>query len=391
MRIALVIERMDLSRGGRETSTAQIAEALAARGHEVGIICQSGSWERAGVEILELGRRGLLRVQQLRNFIADAAEEISGRRYDVVHAMLPVPAADVYQPRGGTVPGQRQAGRRRRSASASLAAKLAEGLNLWRREMAELERRVVADQKVLCLAVSEMVAREFADHYGRTDRVRTIYNAVDVPDPAGDQWPDRRQQLRSRMDLGPDDPVFLTIARNFRLKAVDQAIIAFAEWFHSHDGRVNGRPLGPPGGLVVVGRDTVESYQRCAGLRDVGRQVVFVPYTEEVFQWYSAADVCILLSWYDPCSRVVLEATRWGIPSITTVYNGAAEILSGGAGIVVSSPKDTRAIVRAMDALADRERRRACTEACLKVADTLSMDRHVDELLSAYREVAARK
>lgn len=384
MRIALVIERMDLSRGGRETSTAQIAEALAARGHEVAIICQSGSWKPAGVQILELGRRGLLRVQQLRNFIADAAEEISGRRYGVVHAMLPVPGADVYQPRGGTAGGRRQAGRRRRSAAANLAAKSAEALNLWRREMAELERRVVADQKVMCLAVSEMVAREFADHYGRTGRVRVIYNAVDVPERSDDQWSDRRRQLRFRMDIGPDDPVFLTIARNFRLKAVDRAIIAFAEWFHSHDGRVNGR-------LVVVGRDTVESYQRCAGLRDVGRQVVFVPYTEEVFQWYSAADVCILLSWYDPCSRVVLEATRWGIPSITTVYNGAAEILSGGAGIVVSSPKDTRAIVRAMDALADRERRRACTEACLRVADKLSMDRHVDELLSAYREVAPRK
>ena len=384
MRIALVIERMDLSRGGRETSTAQIATTLAARGHEVSIICQSGSWTATGIEIRAIGRRGLLRVQQLRNFIADAADLIARRRYDVVHAMLPVPGANVYQPRGGTVGGRRQAARRRRSAPANLAAKLAGGLNLCRREMAELEHRVVADRKVLCLAVSEMVAREFADHYGPTARVRVVYNAVNVPDPGDDRWPDRRRQLRATMELGRDDPVFLTIAKNFRLKAVDQTIIAFAKWFHSHGGKVNGR-------LVVVGRDAVDSYERCAGLRDVGRQVLFVPYMEEVFQWYSAADVCILLSWYDPCSRVVLEATRWGLPSITTVYNGAAEILSDGAGIVVTSPKDTGAIVKAMDALADCRRRKACTEACLQVADTLSMDRHVDELLSAYQEVAARK
>ncbi len=384
MRIALVIERMDLSRGGRETSTAQIAAGLAARGHEVSIICQSGSWESVGIEIRALGRRGVLRVQQLRNFIADAAEEVSGQRYDIVHAMLPLPGADVYQPRGGTVPAQRQAGCRRRSAAAGLAAKLAEPTNLCRCEMAKLERRVVADEKVLCLAVSEMVAREFADHYGRTDHVRVIYNGVNVPDPADDQWSHRRQQLRSGMGLGRDDPVFLTVARNFRLKAVDQTIVAFAKWFHSHEGKVNG-------GLVVVGRDAVHSYERYAGRLDVGPQVVFVPYTDEIFQWYSAADVCILLSWYDPCSRVVLEAARWGIPSITTVYNGAAEILSGGAGIVVSSPKDTLAIVRAMDALADGPRRKACGDTCRQVADTLSMDRHVDELLEAYQEVAARK
>ena len=130
MKIALVIERMDVHRGGCETSTAQIAEALAARGHEVSIICRSGSWRSAGVELRELGRRGLLRVEHLRNFVADVAEEIARVQHDVVHAMLPVPSADVYQPRGGTVPGQRQADRRRRSAPANLAAKLAEPLNL---------------------------------------------------------------------------------------------------------------------------------------------------------------------------------------------------------------------------------------------------------------------
>jgi len=382
MKIALVIERMDVRRGGRETSTAQIAAGLAARGHQVSIICRSGSWRSAGVELCQLGRRGLLRVQHLRNFVADVADQIARAQHDVVHAMLPVPSADVYQPRGGTVPGQRRADRRRRSAPANLAAKLAEPLNLRRREMAELERGVVADQKVLCLAVSEMVAREFADHYGRTSRVHVVYNAVEVPDPDDEQWADHRQRLRFKMGVAQDEPVFLTVAKNFRLKGIDQAIVAFAKWFHRRDSRRNGR-------LVVVGRDTVEGYQRHAGLRDVGNQVLFVPQTEDIFQWYAAADVCLLLSWYDPCSRVVLEATRWGIPSITTVYNGAAEILADGAGIVVSSPKDTRAIVRAMDALADRDRRGPCAEKCLLTADRLSMDRHGDELLSAYREVAS--
>ena len=262
MRIALVIERLDLSRGGREASTAQIAAGLVARGCDVTVLCQSGSWTCDGVTVRELGTRGVLRVERLRNFINDVQEDIQSQKYDIVHATLPVPGANVYQPRGGTIPGQRQAARRRRAVPLALVAGLADGLNLRRREMAKLEREVVADDNVLCLAVSEMVAKEFADHYDRTRGVRVIYNGVEVPDPTHEQWAHHRQRLRFTMDLGRGDAIFLTVARNFRLKAIDQAIIAFAKWYHLPYRTTDGR-------LVVVGRDVVEGYQRFAGLREV--------------------------------------------------------------------------------------------------------------------------
>jgi glycosyltransferase involved in cell wall biosynthesis len=86
---------------------------------------------------------------------------------------------------------------------------------------------------------------------------------------------------------------------------------------------------------------------------------------------------------------VVLEATRWGVPSITTAYNGAAEVMADGAGIVVPSPRDLPAIVAAMDELADPARRAACADVCRRKADDLSMDRHVDQLLAAYAEAPA--
>jgi len=380
VRIALVIETMDTSRGGRETSTAQIASALVRRGHQVAILCRRGSWRGEGVEVVALGRRGLTRAGRLRNFVADVQRAIQDGRYDVVHAMLPVPGADVYQPRGGTVPAQLEASLRRRWLLGRWAVKLTEPLNRRRRAMADLERRVAADPRILCLAVSRMVAEELSRHYGRTDNVRVIFNAVDAPDPECPDRADWRQRLRFQLGVSQGDPVFLTVATNFGLKGVAEAIEAFASWYHSGNQRRNAR-------LVVVGREEPEGYRRHAGLRDVGGQVVFVPPTPDVFPWYAAADACILLSWYDPCSRVVLEATRWGIPSITTAYNGAAEVLADGAGIIVESPRDRRAIVAAFEELTDPQRREARAEACRRVADRLSMDRHVEELLEAYEEV----
>ena len=385
MKIALVIERMDVCRGGREVSTAQVAAGLAERSHAVTVFCQSGSWRHEAVQLCPLGERGLLRAVRLRNFIADVQKEIRRRQFDVVHAMLPVPGANVYQLRGGTSPGRFAAALRRRSRLGAAVARLVEPLNLRRMAMARTERLVVEDPRVLCLPVSEMVARELRLHYGRADGegVRVIYNAADVPATNAEQRLNHRRRLRGELGLKDDETMFLTVAKNFELKGVAEAIGAFSQWLAGRNGRPGGR-------LVVIGRQSVGKYRRLAARRGVGDRVVFVPPVEEVFEWYAAADVCVLLSWYDPCSRVALEATRCGLPSITTVYNGAAEVLAAGAGIVVGSPKDLKAVVAAMEELADPRRRSLRADACRGLSDRLSMKRHVDELIAAYGEIPER-
>jgi len=381
MKIALVIERMDLFRGGRERSTAQVASHLAARGHEVTVLCQSGAWEADGVRVERLGRGGLSRTAQLNAFVRDVSDATAGRRFDIVHATLPVPGANVYQPRGGTIPGQIAAGMRRWGRLGFLRRGLGE-MNRRRRRLGVLERALVEDRRTLCLAVSEMVGREFATHYDRREGVRVIYNAVDVPEVDAEEIRYWRQRQRYRLGVGPDDPVFLIVAGNFALKGVADSIVAFARWYHRRRGSTDPR-------LIVVGGGNPEPYERHAALRDVGRAVHFAGPAEEIFPWYSTADACLLLSWYDPCSRVVLEAVRWGVPAITTACNGAGELLSRtGAGIVVASPKDTKAVVAALDELADPQRRAARAAACAAAGEHVSMQRHVSELLGAYSDAA---
>lgn len=383
MRIALVIERLDVHRGGRETSTAQIATDLARRGHDVTVVCQSGSWKADGVSVRHLGTRGLGRAAKMRHFVAAAQDHIRGGGYDIVHAMFALPGANVFQPRGGTVRAQLETSMRRRTVLGAGLVYLTQPLNRCRWEMVGWERQVVADPNVLCLALSQMVAREFSHYYGRTEGVRVIYNGVEAPDwPAGEaaRW---RQELRAKIGAADDETVFLTVATNFVVKGVAQAIECFARWYHARGDRPRGR-------LVIVGRELAENYHRHAALRDVGPVVVFVPPTPEIFRWHAASDVCMLLSWYDTCSRVLLEAMLLGNPCITTAYNGAGELLGQGPGLVVPSPRSKREIVAAMEELADPARRAAYTEACRRMAGWLSMSRHVDELLTAYAEVKRR-
>ena len=111
-------------------------------------------------------------------------------------------------------------------------------------------------------------------------------------------------------------------------------------------------------------------------------------HVSDIFRYYSAADVVLLLSWQDACSRVILEAVRWGVPSITTRYNGAAEVLAEGAGIVVESPDDSAGVAAALATMCDPASRAHMRRACLAKADYLSIRRHVDELEALYRELA---
>lgn len=382
MRIALVIERFEPAGGGRERSTAQIAEGLARRGHAVTVLCQQGAAAGGGVEVRALGSAGFGRAGRLKRFVAAVQAEQKRGQFDIVHATLPVPGANVYQPRGGLVDAQAAASVRRRKGLLKLLFTLAEPVNLLRRQMRLLERRVVGDPGVLCLAVSDMVRREFLHYYGRAERVRVIFNGVDDCACGGDDARrlEMRREMRRKLDVAEDAPVFLTAARRFTLKGVGEAIEAFAQYVHGEGGDKRAR-------LVAVGQGEARQYERLARRCGVREQVQFPGSADGIGAWLAGADACVLLSWYDPCSRVVLEAVRAGVPAITTAFNGAGEVLARGAGVVIDSPENISAAAAALRMLADRDRRDGASAACCEVADMLSMDRHVDELVKAYEEI----
>jgi len=241
---------------------------------------------------------------------------------------------------------------------------------------------VAEDPKAICLCVSEMIAKEYDTHYHRRDGVRVIYNSVDVPANDGVDRAVWRRQKRAKLSVGPDDLVLLCVAQNFPLKGVAEAIKAFARWYHS-------RPTHSGACLVVVGRDVSRHYLRLVREAGMAERVVFPGASKEIFSWYAAADACVLLSWYDPCSLVVLEAARWGIPCITTAFNGATALLGAG-GVLVPSPADTEAVVAGLDKLADPQQRQEMSRICLGMADELSMERYIDQLLELYGEILER-
>jgi UDP-glucose:(heptosyl)LPS alpha-1,3-glucosyltransferase len=108
--------------------------------------------------------------------------------------------------------------------------------------------------------------------------------------------------------------------------------------------------------------------------------------------YYSAADLLVHPTYYDPCSRVVLEALLWGLPCVTTRFNGAAEVLEDGiTGRVIADPDDTAALAAAAAEASAASYRQALAERQPRLRHDLSAARHAAEVIRLYESVARER
>jgi UDP-glucose:(heptosyl)LPS alpha-1,3-glucosyltransferase len=140
--------------------------------------------------------------------------------------------------------------------------------------------------------------------------------------------------------------------------------------------------------LLVVGKQEAGEYRETAKKLKVGDRVVFAGATRDPYAFYRAADYFVLPTWHDPCSLVVLEALAMGVPVISTVFNGACEIMTDGRqGFVLKDPTDIPTLSQAMSRLIDADARAAMSDACLELRPALAYENHVHRLLEIYQSV----
>jgi UDP-glucose:(heptosyl)LPS alpha-1,3-glucosyltransferase len=132
----------------------------------------------------------------------------------------------------------------------------------------------------------------------------------------------------------------------------------------------------------VVGHGRAGPYRRLARRLRISHLVTFIPECGDIASMYAAADAFVHPTWYDPCSLVVLEALASGLPTITTRFNGASEMMAdGGAGVVLESPRPVERLTEAMSRLLNVETRRGMALAARRVAENYPQERNFEQML----------
>jgi len=385
MKTALVIEQIDTSRGGAEHSSLEMASLLARRGLEVTLVTR---WACRvppnGFEIVDLAPDIPERFVPLWSFLSDADAYLSRREFDVVHAVTPVRRADVYQPRGGLI-AETFARNVARRQGFSAALKRLFGPNGRQRRLQRIERYLAAESECLFLAVSDYVRRQCIEHLGLPgSRIRVIYNGVDAERLQRPIDPQEIARLRSLFGVRDDQALGLFVANNLKLKGMDLVIAALERLRRSDPPAFDRLKVG-----VVTSAD-FRGYQQRVEHLGLGDRFRFIGPAKEIHRVYGLADFLLHPTWYDPCSHVVLEAIVCGLPSVTTRFNGAAEIVREADCGMVLDELTVEAVASAMVAMIGAEYRRRLAANCGRAADRVTMARHVDELVNLYKELAER-
>jgi UDP-glucose:(heptosyl)LPS alpha-1,3-glucosyltransferase len=386
VKIALVVEWLDAWRGGAETSTLQFLHHLMHQDVEVHVFTRSRPSPAPNLHVHTIRGASMSRTRQSVTFRHRVDRMLQNDSFDVVHAITPCRYADIYQPRGGTVAETIERN------IALLTARPVRRLKRYANHFNLKQRYTLALERVLLrnphgpkvVAISDYVVDQLRRHYHLPDeRICKIYNGVD-PDLATDEQRKRhRAAIRSEFEVGDDDVLVLLIAHNFRLKGLRHWMEALALLVKR--GVTNVRSL-------VVGKGESEHWHRLAARYEIADRLTFIGPSDRVREFHHAADVLVHPTYYDPCSRVVLEAMVAGVPCITTRWDGASEMIENGvSGYVLDDPRNVPALAECVERLCDPEHRNRVSQQAAAITDRVSMARHAAEMLALYEQLSVQR
>ncbi len=151
--------------------------------------------------------------------------------------------------------------------------------------------------------------------------------------------------------------------------------------------------------VIVVGSDgdgsgELDRLRRLADDLDVGKSVEFVGRVpqEQLAWYYSAADVCVVPSFYESFGLAALESMACGTPVVASRVGGLSTIVEHGRTGYLKSWRCPEAFAHSLEMiLSNRSLRDSMGLAARRRAETLSWDQVAARLLELYLSLAALK
>jgi UDP-glucose:(heptosyl)LPS alpha-1,3-glucosyltransferase len=375
MRIALVTRRFDPAGGGTERDLTITARLLSQAGHRITIHAaeiraSSAEWPLRKVAAPRLGRAlGLL-------WFARAAGAAARREgADLVLSFARVIDADILRSGGGAHSSYMRAARQWQTESARIAMRL----SAYHRVQIVAERAGFrAPQLRRAIAVSDLVRRDLIQTFALAPAATiTLYNGVELDrfTPAHEV----AERASIRRDLGVTDlrPAVMFVGNGFARKGLRFLIEAWPA-------------VGNEAHLIVVGTDqAAPSYERLARRVAVSDRVSFLGRRTDVERLMRGADAFALPSFFEPFGNVAMEAMASGVPVLTSIQSGVAEVVPEPMReFVVHDPADRAELASRLNSLIEAAPRLGV--AAREAAERFTWERHARELIAIVEAAADR-
>lgn len=312
--------------GGAERYVNGLAHKLLELGHEVHILARQ--WAVSGDSELIFhpfpSGNGFSFLKQQR-FANKVKKFVETHDFDLVHSFDRTYSQDVY--RAGD--GCHREHLNKRARAGGWKQELSDRANPRHWVFLDMEKKLYSDPRLkIVIANSERGKREIIEHYNLAEeKIKVIYNGLDK-ERFNPGLRDRyRDEVRAELGLSPDEPVALFIGTGFNRKGLAAAIKALP----ATDAK-----------LLVVGRGRIGKYEALASKLDLKDRILFLGPRKDVDRLYGAADIFVLPSLFEPFSNACLEAMAAGLPVVTCLETGAAEVIEPGSnGYVIDFLTET--------------------------------------------------
>jgi glycosyltransferase involved in cell wall biosynthesis len=249
--------------------------------------------------------------------------------------------------------------------------------------LAALERRTYCDRNVLLACVSRRTAGLLARCFQRND-VRVIPNAIDPAQFSPSMRLARRTQARASRNFCDTDFVLLLVGNDWAVKGVPTILAAIA-----------ALPTFPtfPLHLLAAGTDNAAPFREMAARLNISARFHCEPARTDVIDFYAAADLYVSPSREDSFGLPVLEAMACGLPAITSIFAGVAELLANEVdAFVLRDPNDVGALAQLLQRLyADEPLRNRIAEAAILAARRYTWDHNAAEIWELLKFAAEKK
>ena len=155
--------------------------------------------------------------------------------------------------------------------------------------------------------------------------------------------------LREKLNIQPDDFVFVFVGRIVSDKGINELIKAFSQLQTAENNELTGIKL-----LLVGGLESDLDPLNPETLAEINqnKDIISVGFQQDVRPFFAIADALAFPSYREGFPNVVMQAGAMGLPSIVSDINGCNEIIVEGENGLIIPPKNVEKLKEKMLTLA---------------------------------------